>query len=84
VVTNAEKSMDVAKFMKLIARPPLELFLGQPAGQQQLPHRMRSWMSLTQGFFQIRDQFFWSQYSSHNSSDAAGMRRRQYIQSVTR
>ena len=46
VIANAEKAMNVAKLMKLILRPPLELFLGQPSAQEQLANGMGPRMAL--------------------------------------
>jgi hypothetical protein len=46
LITDSEKAVDVAKLVKLISCPTLELFSGQTAAQQQLPNRMRPRMAL--------------------------------------
>jgi hypothetical protein len=61
LITDAEETMDVAKLVELISRPPLELFLGQSAAQQKLADRMGSRMPLLQCMLQIGDEFFRSE-----------------------
>src|ERR1051325_1558437 len=46
LITEAEETVNVPKFMELIFRPALKLFLGKTAAQEQLAYRMRSWMPL--------------------------------------
>jgi hypothetical protein len=60
--------MDVAKFVKLISRPPLKLLLCQPAAQQKLAHWMTARMALLQCMLQIGNQFLRSEQSSHGPS----------------
>ena len=41
LIAHAEESVDVAKLVKQILRPPLELFFRKSAREEQLPDRMR-------------------------------------------
>src|SRR2546428_3704947 len=41
LIAEPEEAMDVAKFMKLVFRPPLKLLLGKLAAKEELPDGMR-------------------------------------------
>jgi len=62
LITDAEEAMDVPKFVKLILRPPLKLFLRQPAGEQKLTARMRSRMTLLKSMLKFDNQFLGGKY----------------------
>jgi hypothetical protein len=57
LITDAEEAMDIAKFMKLIFRPALKLFLCQPTAEKKLADRMRPRVALLQSMLKIGDQF---------------------------
>src|ERR1043166_3087827 len=56
LIANTEEAVNIAKLVKLIARPALELFLGKSAAEQKLAHGMRPRVALLQSVLQIRDE----------------------------
>jgi len=55
MVAMPKKRLNVTKLVKIDCAPPLQLFFGEPAAQQQLTDRMRPRMALLQSLLQVRD-----------------------------